>query len=546
MAEAEMALRKELLLFAQTTLREELKSFKESLLKELRGEQEEVKTPTKKRFLHEAVHGMPEASSARCGRILGLGSSNERSASSLNIEEQSEDVSTRRPPTTMAQHVVETLLGDASSEAKKALERDLTATYMRTKKKGNKRASGRYMPIDTSDLENQANPSHCSLLVSCCTSILNSHYFDILSAWLVVFNAVWIGLSTDWVARHWSSHMPDWFHYGDWIFCVLALMELFIRMVAQGLYFFYEAHWKWNLFDTVVVATQVADLLGSVLERSAISGETSHRTIQGLRVLKLVRILRIARIASVFPELHILISSIMDSLQSLFWTMVLIFACLYAVAVVLTQLVSDHKIAIGREGMEAEHEEPLLEFFGSLDTTMISLYMVISEGIHWRELMDPLVENMGGWVRIVFVTFTGFELFAMMNIITACFVDSAMKIAANAEKQECLESLWGLLDADANYDARTQKKIVTKEQFIGSYGEPSMTKFLDLINAHTEDPKQVFAMIDRDGDGALTAPEFLICCERLMGPSKARPGDVWEVPQRINHEAWHRNRTDHR
>ncbi|CAK9073123.1 unnamed protein product [Durusdinium trenchii] len=211
----------------------------------------------------------------------------------------------------------------------------------------------------------------------------------------------------------------------------------------------------------------------------------------------------------------------MDSLQSLFWTMVLIFACLYAVAVVLTQLVSDHKIAIGREGMEAEHEEPLLEFFGSLDTTMISLYMVISEGIHWRELMDPLVENMGGWVRIVFVTFTGFELFAMMNIITACFVDSAMMIAANAEKQECLESLWGLLDADANYDARTQKKIVTKEQFIGSYGEPSMTKFLDLINAHTEDPKQVFAMIDRDGDGALTAPEFLICCERLMGPSKA-------------------------
>ena len=143
----------------------------------------------------------------------------------------------------------------------------------------------------------------------------------------------------------------------------------------------------------------------------------------------------------------------------------------------------------------------------------------------------------------------------MMNIITACFVDSAMKIAANAEKQarkrnkycnppaiqqvcrcvlpfcvgcgsltsrqECLESLWGLLDQDALLDMKTQQKVVTKEQFIGSYGEPSMTKFLDLINAHTEDPKQVFAMIDRDGDGSLTAPEFLICCERLMGPSKA-------------------------
>lgn len=30
-----------------------------------------------------------------------------------------------------------------------------------------------------------------------------------------------------------------------------------------------------------------------------------------------------------------------------------------------------------------------------------------------------------------------------------------------------------------------------------------------------------------DGDGALTAPEFLICCERLMGPSKAGPVTRW-------------------
>eukprot|EP00434_Breviolum_minutum_P001199 symbB.v1.2.001050.t1/scaffold33.1/size517934/2 len=532
MAEADMAsLRQELLLFARTALREELQSFKESLLTDLRGKEEEVAAP-KHRTVPEAVHGaLPKeaasstastSTSARRGKILGWGAAG--SASSMQLAEQSEAESstTRRAgPQSMAQHVVDSLLGDSSStEAKKALERDLKATYMRNKKAKN--AGARYMSLETSDLDNpQAGvTTYCAPIRACCLAVMNSHYFDVLSAWMVVFNAVWIGLSTDWVARNWSTDMPFWFHFGDWIFCILAIGELLIRMCAQGLQFFYEDHWKWNLFDTIVVFTQVADLGGSVLERSAQGEGTSHPSIQGLRVLKLVRILRIARIASVFPELHILISSIMDSLQSLFWTMILIFACLYAVAVVLTQLVSDHKIAVGKEAMEEGGEE-MLEFFGSLDTTMISLYMVISEGIHWKELMDPLVENLGKWVRIVFVMFTGFELFAMMNIITACFVDSAMKIAANAEKQECLDSLWGLLDDEAVYDARTQKKVVTKEQFIGSYGEPSMTKFLDLINAHTEDPKQVFTMIDRDGDGALTAPEFLICCERLMGPSKA-------------------------
>ena len=39
--------------------------------------------------------------------------------------------------------------------------------------------------------------------------------------------------------------------------------------------------------------------------------------------------------------------------------------------------------------------------------------------------------------------------------------------------QECLDSLWGLLEDEAIYDTKIQKKVVTKEQFIGNYGEPS-------------------------------------------------------------------------
>eukprot|EP00439_Symbiodinium_sp_Y106_P055728 s562_g7.t1 len=96
-----------------------------------------------------------------------------------------------------------------------------------------------------------------------------------------------------------------------------------------------------------------------------------------------------------------------------------------------------------------------------------------------------------------------------------------MKVAAKAETKEVLDSLWGLLCENAQRDAHTDDKLVTREQFISTYGHESMRKFLDLINAHTEDPDHVFSMIDRNGDGSLTAPEFLVCCERLMGPSKA-------------------------
>ncbi|OLP97505.1 Voltage-dependent P/Q-type calcium channel subunit alpha-1A [Symbiodinium microadriaticum] len=436
-------LREELKHFASTAIREELAMLKASLLSELGAVECEQAEPCRK-LVVEAKHG------------AAPGEDHVRSTGSHSRDAQ--------------------LLPTHTADAKEAaVIRDMNASV-------------RYMGLHGGAENDGRSNSRCSAFMNYCADIIHNHYFEMMSAWLVVMNAIWIGISTDWVARNWTTTVPDWFHYTDWVFCLLAVGELFIRIGAQGCAFFYEDHWRWNLFDTLVVVTQIADLVISVIERSVSEAAS-------LRVLKLVRILRIARIASAFPELHILISSIIDSLQSLFWTMVLIFACLYGVAVVITQVVSDHKIAIGREVMEQRHEE-MLHFFGSLDSTMVALYMVISEGIHWSELMNQLEETLGGWVRFLFVTFTGFELFAMMNIITACFVDSAMKVAAKAETKEVLDSLWGLLCENAGRDAHTDDKIVTREQFISTYGHESMRKFLDLINAHTEDPDHVFSMID--------------------------------------------------
>mmetsp|Transcript_43151 Transcript_43151/g.100607 ORF Transcript_43151/g.100607 Transcript_43151/m.100607 type:complete len:556 (+) Transcript_43151:60-1727(+) len=497
-------LREELRYFARTAIREELTALKASLVNELYTNLD-TEAPPSRKVAAEAFHG---AAPGGEGPRASAGTPRQDGYTPLPPKRSSSRL--------LPQGVSDVLLGPGQPQTQEtdatrsALERDIQAL-----------ASVRYMGLQEGpeNLESfgRDDARMSSEIQARCTALMHSHLFEMMSAWLVVLNAAWIGVSTDWVARNWTTEVPEWFHYTDWVFCIAAILELFIRIGAQGRYFFFEDHWKWNLFDTLVVLSQVADLGAGVFIRM---DENGDQAIQGLRVLKLVRILRIARIASAFPELHILISSIVDSLQSLFWTMVLIFACLYGVAVVITQVVSDHKIAVGREEMEKSHEE-MLHFFGSLDSTMVALYMVISEGIHWSELMNQLEDSLGSWVRLLFVAFTGFQLFAMMNIITACFVDSAMKIAAKAETQEVLDSLWGLLDENATLDVVTNEKLVTKDQFLSTYGHSSMRKFLDLINAHTEDPNQVFAMIDRDGDGTLTAPEFLICCERLMGPSKA-------------------------
>eukprot|EP00930_Biecheleria_cincta_P005346 TRINITY_DN106271_c0_g1_i1.p1 TRINITY_DN106271_c0_g1~~TRINITY_DN106271_c0_g1_i1.p1 ORF type:complete len:562 (+),score=100.88 TRINITY_DN106271_c0_g1_i1:39-1724(+) len=338
-------------------------------------------------------------------------------------------------------------------------------------------------------------------------AITESPSFDWASAANVVLNSLWIGFQTDFVARTWSHHTPAYFHLVDLAFLVVSAVEVMMRALALGEEYFRGPGMKWQLFDVMVVSSQVVEFVVSRIVQGT--------SISGLRILKLVKILRIARVASVFPELHVLISSIVGSLQSLGWTLVLIVTFLYAIAVALTQLVNEHKLSLGAEHME-EHEEEIIEFYGSLDRSLISLYMIISEGIHWSELMSPLAEHVSPWIKPVFVIFVGFQLFAMMNVITSCFVDNALRIAAKAENDEALLSVFDMLQDDVGSGG-----LVNVDVFRRHFHHPRMAKFLELSGSQGEEPEAIFRVIDDEDSGHLKCHEFVDSCAKLVGPSRA-------------------------
>jgi len=348
-----------------------------------------------------------------------------------------------------------------------------------------------------------------------CQNLTESHAFEVASGSFVMLNAAWIGFATDWAARNWTIDLPVQFHIVDFGFCFGALLELILRLIAAGSSFCCNSNYRWNIFDFSVVTTQVLDVLLTYFHIGT-GGESEKNAISAIRILKLARVLRIARIASAFPELHVLISSIMDSLNSLFWTMFLIFVFIYAVGIIITQLVAEHKVAVGHEAMK--DQEQLLEFYGTLDQAMVSLYMIISEGIHWSELMEPLATHISPSIKYLFVVFVGFQLFAMMNIITACFVDNAMKIAVAAERKEVVDSIWAMIEGGTVLDG---ERVLTQEDFVEHYETESIQRFLGLIHAkNLTNASEVFSYLDKNGDGSLNIHEFLACCDELIGPSK--------------------------
>jgi hypothetical protein len=184
--------------------------------------------------------------------------------------------------------------------------------------------------------------------------------------------------------------------------------------------------------------------------------------------------------------------------------------------------VSDYKIEIGREKI-LEESQDMEDLYGNMMRTMVSLFMIISGGISWYDLMVPLSENISPLFKYFFVCLTGFQMFGMMNVITACFVDNALKIAATTELKHMLDSLWGVFGnkGDGVGSMMGSDLAVTAEDFVDNFGRPEMSKFLEMIHAKQGiDAVEVFAMMDKDGDGSLSINEFVTCCDHIIGPAK--------------------------
>eukprot|EP00415_Alexandrium_ostenfeldii_P000262 UN0262 len=184
-----------------------------------------------------------------------------------------------------------------------------------------------------------------------------------------------------------------------------------------------------------------------------------------------------------------LVVSITDSLRSLAWTLFLLFGLTFVFAVILTQLVTDHKVQYSEEGREDMEE--LLYLFGSLDRSMLCLYETISEGMHWHEVVEPLMEQCGRWWALVFIIYMSFTLFALMNVVTGVFCESAIRTADEDKRQVLMLQMQELfLQADDDGSG-----TISAEEFEAHLKDPHMLMYLTAIDVNPEEARLLFALL---------------------------------------------------
>lgn len=174
--------------------------------------------------------------------------------------------------------------------------------------------------------------------------------------------------------------------------------------------------------------------------------------------------------------------------------------------------------------------------FASLGDSYLSLFMSIAGGVSWEELMAPIKQISIAWV-LLFLFYISFTCFAVLNVVTAVFCQSAMEGAQNDHASRVQAIL-------ADKEAHVQKirklfsefgadDVVTYEMFRDKFNTQAVQEYFATIGLEVPDAWSLFKLLDMDGGGAVEVEEFLDGCLRLRGQATAL--DVGKI---IHEQAW--------
>lgn len=328
-----------------------------------------------------------------------------------------------------------------------------------------------------------------------------SNMYDGIIALIVGVNFILLVIETDCEGR--KLAVPAWVNVLNTVILVGFACELVVKLVVYRKSYFRSI---WNIMDFLIV---FFDLLSFCLS-SLLSGMP---TISIIRMVRLMRLGRSIQFLMLFPELGLLLSSIVGTLKSLFWGIILITMVLLLYGILAVQLIHPLNQEVTDAGLH-EGCERCPRAFETVYQSMLTFFQQLVAGDSWGTVSLPICERSpAAWLFFTLVL-VSLELL-VMNVILAAVVDSAGQARTanlailNKQKDEERRSyqahLVGLcreLDGDGT-GTLTQEEI--QEGFTSN---AEFYNIMDAMDIAPDDIGWVWGVLDVDGSGEVNYEEF--------------------------------------
>lgn len=333
---------------------------------------------------------------------------------------------------------------------------------------------------------------------------------DWLSIILILLNSFYLGIESEVRMRSAISNeaSPRWLWSVNVAFSIAFVVELLVKVLILQDRFFRD-DWCWNLFDFLLVLSSIGDVVFEALNISY---------LRTLRVIRAVRAARVIRTIGYVRELRLMVASIASSLPSLAWAFVLLFLLLFLYALLIMQGVEDH---LQQHGMN----ERLIQLYGSLLTSVMSLFMAISGGVDWGEVLEPL-KRVGPYYLPLFVLFITFVVFGVLNILTAIFIEASSGII-EIDRDLVVQQNISEESSTMNQLKRLFREIDTentgrihKDQIDEVFSTRATIALLKTFGLDISQARGFFRLLDMDMTNEVDIEEFVCGLMRLRGWAK--------------------------
>jgi Ca2+-binding EF-hand superfamily protein len=178
------------------------------------------------------------------------------------------------------------------------------------------------------------------------------------------------------------------------------------------------------------------------------------------------------------------------------------------------------------ERWQNEDSKDLITFFGTLPGSMISLYQAMSGGNDWGAFYDALAATGLFW-QLMFLCYISFAVFAVLNIVTGVFVESAVELANNDQEARIHEQLalkrkiekelthvFVAMDVDGN-------GLIHRNEFEDLLKSEKVFAVFRDMEIQADEALRLFDALDIDESGAIVAREFVEGCMDMQGTGSA-------------------------